>query len=135
MGILGLLPTLSAGEDKDRAPFKKQEKVRKRKRGGVFSLVMVLRSLGVRGCQGIAVISRVLAVLASAAAVLSLMHQIFPGGDGRRRITIFAEASGGLGGGGNGFFASSSSNVGIAIAVTAMAGLALAATIVYSSRR
>ncbi|XP_011070380.1 small G protein signaling modulator 1 isoform X2 [Sesamum indicum] len=96
---------------------------------------MVWRSLGVKGCQGIAVISRVLAVLASAVVVLvSLMHQIFPGGDGRRRITIFAEASGGLGGGGSGLFASSS-NGEIAIAVTAMAGLALAATIVYSSRR
>ncbi|KAL0296408.1 UNVERIFIED_CONTAM: hypothetical protein Sradi_6692900 [Sesamum radiatum] len=97
---------------------------------------MVWRSLGVKGCQGIVVISRVLAVLASASlVVVSLMHQIFPGGDGRRRITIFAEASGGLGGGGGTGLFASSSNVGIAIAVTAMAGLALAATIVYSSRR
>ncbi|XP_071917400.1 rab GTPase-activating protein 22-like [Coffea arabica] len=75
--------------------------------------------------------------------LLLLMFDIFSGGDGRRRggiIGIFAEAGGG-GGGGGGFwgFPSSSvglpaSNVGIAIVVTAMAGLALAATVVYSRR-
>ncbi|KAI3453322.1 hypothetical protein Pfo_009985 [Paulownia fortunei] len=95
---------------------------------------MVLGNSGVTRCEGITVISQVLGVVTSAAAVLSLMHEIFPGGDGRRRIVIFAEASGGSGGGGSGLFVSSS-NVGIAIAVTAMAGLALAATLVYSSRR
>lgn len=76
------------------------------------------------------------------------MFDIFSGGDGRRRggiISIFAEAGGGGGGGGGGsgggFWGSSSSsvglpasNVGLAIAVTAMAGLALAATVVYSRR-
>lgn len=85
-------------------------------------------------CKGITVISQVLAVVTSAAVFLSLMHEIFPAADGRRKIIIFAEASGGSGGGGSGILASSS-NVGIAIAVTAMAGLALTATLVYSSRR
>ncbi|KAL3499156.1 hypothetical protein ACH5RR_038249 [Cinchona calisaya] len=75
--------------------------------------------------------------------LLLLMFDIFSGGDGRRRggiIGIFAEAGGGGGGGGAGFWASSStvglpvSNVGIAVLVTAMAGLALAATVVYSRR-
>lgn len=75
------------------------------------------------------------------------MFDFFSGGDGRRRggiISIFAEAGGGTSGGGvggsnsGGFWLSSTglqpSNVGIAIAVTAMAGLALAATVVYSRR-
>ncbi|KAK6122538.1 hypothetical protein DH2020_043716 [Rehmannia glutinosa] len=101
---------------------------------GVLGLVMVLRNSGVTRCEGISVISQVLGVVTSAAAVLSLMHEIFPGGDGWRRIVIFAEASGGSGGGGSGIFATSS-NVGLAIAVTAMAGFALAATLVYSRRR
>ncbi|KAL3499088.1 hypothetical protein ACH5RR_041820 [Cinchona calisaya] len=77
--------------------------------------------------------------------ILLLMFDIFSGGDGSRRggiISIFAEAAGGGGGGGGGGIWGSSSfrvglpasNVGIAIVVTAMAGLALAATVVYSRR-
>ncbi|CAI9093406.1 OLC1v1028905C2 [Oldenlandia corymbosa var. corymbosa] len=73
--------------------------------------------------------------------LLLLMIDLFPSlADGRRKggwiFTVFAEAGGG-GGGGGGFWGSSSipaSNVGIAIVVTAMAGLALAATVVYSRR-
>lgn len=46
-----------------------------------------------------------------------------------------ARTGGFIGGGGFGFWASySPSNVGIAVAVTAMAGIALAATLVYSYR-
>ncbi|XP_015896345.2 rab GTPase-activating protein 22 isoform X1 [Ziziphus jujuba] len=68
------------------------------------------------------------------------------GGGGGKGWIVFAEAStgssGGGGGrtgaflgGGSGFWASAApSNVGIAVAVTAMAGIALAATIVYSRR-
>lgn len=69
----------------------------------------------------------------------SLMFDFFSDGG----HVFFAEASGGAGGGG-GFGAAgvhwvsggggSPSNVGIAVAVTAMAGLALAATLVYSRR-
>lgn len=73
------------------------------------------------------------------------MFDLFSVGDGRRRgwifTSIFAEAAGGGGGGGGAgggaFWGTSSlpaSNVGIAIIVTAMAGLALAATVVYSRR-
>lgn len=51
---------------------------------------------------------------------------------------VFAEASGGGGGGGGGvgfwYPAVLTTNVGLAIAVTAMAGLALAATVLYSHR-
>lgn len=66
-------------------------------------------------------------------------------GNGQRSI-FFAESSTSGGGGGgrsvningggsSGFWASSSpSNVGIAVAVTVMAGLALAATLIYSRR-
>ncbi|KAK8324974.1 hypothetical protein V6Z12_A11G019700 [Gossypium hirsutum] len=57
--------------------------------------------------------------------------------EGLRKWILFAEASGGGGGGGGGGFWSYYSVVspsGIAIAVTAMAGIALAATIVYSRR-
>ncbi|KAG8382563.1 hypothetical protein BUALT_Bualt05G0090400 [Buddleja alternifolia] len=99
---------------------------------------MVLWNSGVtrrRSNGGVTVvISYALAVVTLSATVFSLMHEIFPAGDGRRRIIIFAEASGGSGVGGSGLFPSNS-NVGIAVAVTAMAGLALAATLVYSSRR
>lgn len=65
------------------------------------------------------------------------------GGDDRRQWIVFAEGSstgggrsgsligGGVGGGG--FWAwTAPSNVGLAVAVTAMAGIALAATVVYS---
>ncbi|KAH7839245.1 hypothetical protein Vadar_001681 [Vaccinium darrowii] len=70
----------------------------------------------------------------------------FSGGNGRRGGIVFVEGSSGsnsgsgrsgglLGGGGGGFWSTNSpSNVGIAVAVTAMAGLALAATVVYSRR-
>ncbi|KAL3647025.1 hypothetical protein CASFOL_007993 [Castilleja foliolosa] len=92
---------------------------------------MVLRNLGVKSCQGISVISRALGLVTSWLAALLLMQGIFPGGDGRRGIVLFTEASGGSGGGGSALVVSSS-NVGIAIVVTAMAGLALAATLVYS---
>ncbi|XP_024170331.1 rab GTPase-activating protein 22 isoform X1 [Rosa chinensis] len=68
------------------------------------------------------------------------------GGDDRRQWIVFAEGSstgggrsasligGGVGGGtGTGFWAwTAPSNVGLAVAVTAMAGIALAATVVYS---
>ena len=65
-------------------------------------------------------------------------------GDDRRQWIVFAEGSstggggrsGGaslIGGGGTGFWAwTAPSNVGLAVAVTAMAGIALAATVVYS---
>ncbi|GFP89305.1 GTPase-activating protein gyp7 [Phtheirospermum japonicum] len=62
---------------------------------------MVLRNSGVKRCEGISVISRALCLVTSWAAALSLMQGIFPGGDGRRRIVLFAEASGGSGGGGS----------------------------------
>ncbi|KAH6774025.1 Ypt/Rab-GAP domain of gyp1p superfamily protein [Perilla frutescens var. hirtella] len=94
---------------------------------------MVLRNSGVRRSEGITVISQVLGVVTSAAATFLLMPEIFIGGDGQRRIVLFAEASGGSAGGGSALIPSSF-NVGIAIAVTAMAGLALAVTLVYSSR-
>ncbi|KAH6790675.1 Ypt/Rab-GAP domain of gyp1p superfamily protein [Perilla frutescens var. frutescens] len=94
---------------------------------------MVLRNSGVRRSEGITVISQVLGVVTSAAAAFLLMPEIFIGGDGQRRIVLFAEASGGSAGGGSALIPSSF-NVGIAIAVTAMAGLALAVTLVYSSR-
>ncbi|KAL6579224.1 hypothetical protein OROMI_009440 [Orobanche minor] len=94
---------------------------------------MVLRNWGVTRCEVISVISRVLGLVTSSTAVLSLMHEIFPGGNDRQRIVIFAAASGVSVGGGSGPLGSSS-NVGIALAVTAMAGLALAATLVYSRR-
>lgn len=61
---------------------------------------------------------------------------IFTTGSGGKWI-VFAEASGGGGGGGGGGFwypAVLTTNVGLAIAVTAMAGLALAATVLYSHR-
>ncbi|KAL6349201.1 hypothetical protein AAG906_033857 [Vitis piasezkii] len=75
-----------------------------------------------------------------------LLMIFFSGGDGRRSWIVFAQGSSGGGGGsggrsvgliggGGGFWASTApSNVGIAIAVTAMAGLALAATVVYTRR-
>ncbi|KAL1568783.1 rab GTPase-activating protein 22-like isoform X1 [Salvia divinorum] len=94
---------------------------------------MVLRSSGVRRRQGIIVISQVLTTVTSAATAFLFMPEIFLGGYDHSRIFFFAEANGGSGGGGN-VLIPSSFNVGIAIAVTAMAGLALAATLVYSSR-
>lgn len=68
------------------------------------------------------------------------------GGDDRRQWIVFAEGSTGGGGGGrsgsligggvgggSGFWGwTAPSNVGLAVAVTAMAGIALAATVVYS---
>ncbi|KAK9076621.1 hypothetical protein SSX86_004955 [Deinandra increscens subsp. villosa] len=81
--------------------------------------------------------------------ICSLLFDVFSGGDGRRTRSGFVEGAfgrndggggvgaifwitgGGVGGGGgNG----PQSNVGIAIAVTVMAGLAVAATLVYSNR-
>ncbi|KAJ9549835.1 hypothetical protein OSB04_022378 [Centaurea solstitialis] len=80
----------------------------------------------------------------------SLMFDVFSGGDGRRTgfgalgridggavgaifwITGVGGGGGGGGGSGNGY--GSPSNVGIAIAVTVMAGIAVAATFVYSNR-
>ncbi|KAF5800917.1 putative Rab-GTPase-TBC domain-containing protein [Helianthus annuus] len=76
---------------------------------------------------------------------LSLLFDVFSGGDDRRTCFGFVEGksdggvgavfwlTGGGGGGGSGGHGSQS-NVGIAIAVTVMAGLAVAATIVYSNR-
>lgn len=95
---------------------------------------MVLRNSGVRRREGIPVISQVPALVTKAAAAFLFMPEIFLAGDGRRRILFFAEASAGSGGGGNALIPSSF-NVGVAIVVTAMAGLALAATLLYSSRR
>lgn len=54
------------------------------------------------------------------------------GGNGKRWI-LFVEASRN-GGAGGGWASAVASNVGIAFAVTAMAGIALAATVVYSRR-
>ncbi|XP_059640360.1 rab GTPase-activating protein 22-like isoform X1 [Cornus florida] len=98
---------------------------------------MVLRRLRVTTSEGVTVILTVV-------VVFSFMF-IFSGGDGRTGGgIIFVEGSTGSGrngalfggaGGGGGFWATGSpSNVGIAVAVTAMAGLALAATLVYSHR-
>lgn len=65
------------------------------------------------------------------------------GGNGRRgSVSVEGGSNGGgsssrgiVGGGGGGFWGvAPPSNVGIAIAVTAMAGLALAATLLYSHR-
>lgn len=84
-------------------------------------------------------------VVSSLVVSLSWMF-FFSGGNGRRGGIVFVEGSSGsnsgsgrsgglLGGGGGGFWSTNSpSNVGIAVAVTAMAGLALAATVVYSRR-
>ncbi|XAR70091.1 hypothetical protein NMG60_11026842 [Bertholletia excelsa] len=95
---------------------------------------MVLRRLQVRR-KGVRVIS-----VAAALAALPWMF-IFSGGDGRKGGIIFVEGSTGArsGGlfaiGGGGYWGSGSPfNVGIAVAVTAMAGLALAATVVYARR-
>lgn len=59
-------------------------------------------------------------------------------GDGKGRIVVVEGSSVGGGGGGIGGFElwalAAASNVGLAIAVTAVAGLALAATVVYSRR-
>ncbi|KAJ0779055.1 putative Rab-GTPase-TBC domain-containing protein [Helianthus annuus] len=77
---------------------------------------------------------------------LSLLFDVFSGGDDRRTFFGFVEGksdggvgavfwlTGGGGGGGGSGGHGSQSNVGIAIAVTVMAGLAVAATIVYSNR-
>ncbi|KHG04870.1 GTPase-activating GYP7 [Gossypium arboreum] len=68
-------------------------------------------------------------------AIFMLFFSTGDGIEGLRKWILFAEASGG-GGGGGGFWSYYSvvSPSGIAIAVTAMAGIALAATIVYSRR-
>ncbi|CAK9178160.1 unnamed protein product [Ilex paraguariensis] len=109
---------------------------------------MVLRILGVRRTsEGTTVISQPPLLLV---ALSWLILGIISGGDGRRRggAIIFVEGTGsgngrsggifGLVGGGGGFLGiggvGSPPNVGIALAVTAMAGLALAATLVYSHR-
>lgn len=121
-----------------------------------LSLVMVLGILCVkkkkeedkdygsnRNKRGLVVISQCLFLL---------MQFVSSGGDGQGWI-LFAEGSSGggggggsgagsrassflgVGGGGGGFWTSAApSNVGIAVAVTAMAGIALAATVVYSRR-
>ncbi|CAL5356360.1 unnamed protein product [Camellia sinensis] len=90
---------------------------------------MVLRRLRVTRRKGVKLIP-----VGVGAACLSLMV-ILSRGDGRREGIIFVEASSGRTGflstGAGGFWPS---NVGIALAVTAMAGLALAATLVYSRR-
>ncbi|TYJ07656.1 hypothetical protein E1A91_A11G020500v1 [Gossypium mustelinum] len=69
-------------------------------------------------------------------AIFMLFFSTGDGIEGLRKWILFAEASGGGGGGGGGFWSYYSvvSPSGIAIAVTAMAGIALAATIVYSRR-
>lgn len=107
--------------------------------GGGFQLVMVLGRSRLTKTNPVRVVSPVVLV------ALSLMF-FFSGGNGRRGGIIFVEAgsgssgggrNGGIfgGGGGGGFWSPGSpSNVGIAVAVTAMAGLALAATVVYSRR-
>ncbi|KAF5753458.1 hypothetical protein HanRHA438_Chr17g0790911 [Helianthus annuus] len=80
--------------------------------------------------------------------ICSLMFDLFSGGDARRRSygfvdgksdggvgVVFWMTGGGVGGGsGGGYGYGSQSNAGIAIAVTVMAGLAVAATLVYSNR-
>lgn len=75
-----------------------------------------------------------------------LMFDFFSGGDGHRTRVGFVDGAvgkndGGIGAifwitgsTGNGGGHNSQSNVGIAIAVTVMAGLAVAATLVYSNR-
>ncbi|KAJ0666043.1 hypothetical protein HanPI659440_Chr17g0662541 [Helianthus annuus] len=80
--------------------------------------------------------------------ICSLMFDLFSGGDARRGSygfvdgksdggvgVVFWMTGGGVGGGsGGGYGYGSQSNAGIAIAVTVMAGLAVAATLVYSNR-
>ncbi|KAF3434196.1 hypothetical protein FNV43_RR25299 [Rhamnella rubrinervis] len=92
-----------------------------------------------RNKRGLVVISQCLVLL------MQFVSSGGSGGDGQGWI-VFAEGSSGgssagtrsysfLGGGGGGFWGSAApSNVGIAVAVTAMAGIALAATVVYSRR-
>lgn len=70
----------------------------------------------------------------SATATFLLMPEIFLGGDGQSWIFLLGEAYGGSGGWRNTLIPSSF-NVGIALTVTIMAGIALVATLVYSSRR
>ncbi|KAK7840172.1 gtpase-activating protein gyp7 [Quercus suber] len=84
------------------------------------------------GCgEGLTVISR---------CFFLLMLFLSTGGDGNKSILLVEANShgggggGGVGGGFGGWASSASSNVGIAIIVTAMAGIALAATVVYSRR-
>ncbi|MBA0588984.1 hypothetical protein Gorai_017759, partial [Gossypium raimondii] len=69
-------------------------------------------------------------------AIFMLFFSTGDGIEGLRKWILFAEASTAGGGGGGGFWSYYSvvSPSGIAIAVTAMAGIALAATIVYSRR-
>ncbi|KAL1556407.1 hypothetical protein AAHA92_12034 [Salvia divinorum] len=95
---------------------------------------MVLSSSGMRRRQSKTDISQVLAAVTSAAAAFLLMPEIFLGGDGQSRIFLLAEAFDSSDRGGNALIPSSF-NVGIAVAVTTMAGITLAATLVYSSRR
>lgn len=79
--------------------------------------------------------------------IFSLMFGVFSGGDGRRTGYGFVEGAVGKSDGGSGAILwitgggvgasggyGSQSNVGIAIAMTVMAGLAVAATLVYSNR-
>ncbi|XP_023770322.1 rab GTPase-activating protein 22 isoform X1 [Lactuca sativa] len=79
--------------------------------------------------------------------LFSLMFDVFSGGDGRRTGYGFVEGAVGKSDGGSGAIfwitgggvgasgaSGSQSNVGIAIAMTVMAGLAVAATLVYSNR-
>lgn len=77
------------------------------------------------------------------AASLMLLLSTGIGGGYSGRWFLFVEGGSVSGGGGRsgsslvgggGFWSVAPSNVGIAIAVTAMAGLALAATVVYSRR-
>ncbi|KAI3926693.1 hypothetical protein MKW92_040865 [Papaver armeniacum] len=85
--------------------------------------------------------SSLLLLLSFSVAVVLSMSQWYTGGggggrEGFKRLLFVAGSSGGgiFGGGAAGTNAWQPNNVGIAVAVTAMAGIALAATIVYSRR-
>lgn len=113
-------------------------------RGGVKE-VMVWRNLGKTTTRRRNKVNNLISFLL--VLLFSLMFDVFSGGDGRRTGYGFVEGAVGKSDGGSGAIfwitgggvgasgaSGSQSNVGIAIAMTVMAGLAVAATLVYSNR-
>jgi hypothetical protein len=122
--------------------YRERERERERERGlgGFFTLVMVL-SNPKKHILIFPLSHSVISVIS-----LFMLFSFSTGGGVFWKWVVFAEASTGstgsgrkgwiVGGAGGGFWgaATAPSNVGIAIAVTAMAGIALAGTVVYSRR-
>lgn len=111
--------------------------------GGGVKEVMLWRKLGPTTTRRRSKVNNLISFLL--VLLFSLMFDVFSGGDGRRTGYGFVEGAVGksdggsgasfwiTGGGASGGYGSQS-NVGIAIAMTVMAGLAVAATLVYSNR-